>query len=84
MKFPPCLRVPALICLLTAFLVAQDTPSARGFDHFYNLEYDQALAEFQKAAQQELLTVHPIEGVAVGIARHLDADRLLAIFDAPP
>ena len=63
-KFPPCLRVPALICLLTAFLVAQDTPSARGFDHFYNLEYDQALAEFQKAAQQEPNAMDPHNYIA--------------------
>src|SRR5215472_6280855 len=31
---------------------ADDDPIARGFDHFYNLEYDQALAIFQQAAAQ--------------------------------
>ena len=30
-------------------LAAQDSPVAQGFDHFYNLEYDQAIADFQRA-----------------------------------
>jgi tetratricopeptide (TPR) repeat protein len=30
-------------------LAAQDTAVQRGFDHFYNLEYPEAVAEFQKA-----------------------------------
>jgi len=50
--------------LLAVPLVAQDTPSARGFDHFYNLEYDQALAEFEKAAQQEPNAIGPHNHIA--------------------
>jgi len=41
--------VAALAGVLTLPIVAQDTPDARGLNHFYNLEYDQALAEFEKA-----------------------------------
>src|SRR5713101_6903056 len=63
-KFSPCLRVSALMVLLAVPLVAQDTPSARGFDHFYNLEYDQALAEFEKAAQQEPNAIGPHNHIA--------------------
>lgn len=50
--------------LLAFSLAAQDTPSARGFDHFYNLEYDQALAEFEKASQQEPNAMGPHNHVA--------------------
>jgi tetratricopeptide (TPR) repeat protein len=50
--------------LLAVPLVAQDTPAARGFDHFYNLEYDQALAEFEKAAQQEPNAIGPHNHIA--------------------
>jgi tetratricopeptide (TPR) repeat protein len=50
--------------LLAFPLAAQDTPSARGFDHFYNLEYDQALAEFEKAARQEPNAMGPRNHVA--------------------
>ncbi len=34
----------ALVCQLTA----APPPISKGFDHFYNLEYDQAIAEFEK------------------------------------
>jgi tetratricopeptide (TPR) repeat protein len=30
-------------------LLAQESVAASGFDHFYNLEYDQAIADFEKA-----------------------------------
>ena len=52
------------MCLLAMLLVAQDTPSARGFDHFYNLEYDQALAAFEMAAQQEPNAIAPHNHIA--------------------
>ncbi len=38
--------------LLAAPLLGSDA-TARGFEHFYNLEYDQAEAEFEKALQAE-------------------------------
>ena len=50
--------------LLAFSLAAQDTPSARGFDHSYNLEYDQALAEFENAAQQEPNAIGPHNHIA--------------------
>ena len=34
-------------------LAGQESAVARGFDHFYNLEYDQALADFQQAIRQD-------------------------------
>jgi tetratricopeptide (TPR) repeat protein len=33
-------------------LSAQESLAAEGFDHFYNLEYDQAIADFEKAIAQ--------------------------------
>ena len=38
----------ALIALAPR-LSAQESVAAEGFDHFYNLEYDQAIADFEKA-----------------------------------
>src|ERR1700730_2346994 len=32
---------------------AEDSAVAQGFDHFYNLEYDQAVADFQRAIAQD-------------------------------
>ena len=39
----------AALAVLAAPLVAQDTAVERGFEHFYNLEYPEAIAEFQRA-----------------------------------
>src|SRR5690349_15604917 len=50
-RIAPWISAVAFLVPLVFPAAAQDTPSARGFDHFYNLEYDQALAEFKKAAQ---------------------------------
>ena len=33
---------------LIGVLAAQDPLSAKGFEHFYSLEYDEAVAEFEK------------------------------------
>jgi tetratricopeptide (TPR) repeat protein len=52
----------ALMCL--APVLAQDASTARGFDHFYNLEYDQALADFEKAAQQDQQAIGPQNHIA--------------------
>ena len=41
----------ALIALAPR-LLAQESLAAEGFDHFYNLEYDQAIADFEKAIAQ--------------------------------
>ena len=54
--------VSALLCLSPA--LAQETPTARGFDHFYNLEYEQALAEFEVAQKQEPEAIAPYNHIA--------------------
>jgi len=46
-------RLPLLALIaLAPRLWAQDSLAAEGFDHFYNLEYDQAIADFEKAIAQ--------------------------------
>ena len=45
------LLILALIALAPR-LSAQESVAASGFDHFYNLEYDQAIADFEKAIAQ--------------------------------
>lgn len=37
------------LIILSATLLGSDTATTRGFDHFYNLEYEEAKAEFEKA-----------------------------------
>lgn len=41
------------LLLLASPLFATDAATVRGFDHFYNLEYEEAKAEFEKAIQAE-------------------------------
>src|ERR1700693_6296584 len=45
-------------------LMAQESADMRGLDHFYNLEYDQALAEFETAGQQDAQAIGPHNHVA--------------------
>jgi tetratricopeptide (TPR) repeat protein len=47
-------RLPVLcaILLLAASAIAQTPAVDEGFNHFYNLEYDQAIASFEKATAQ--------------------------------
>ena len=45
-------------------LRAQDASTDRGFAHFYNLEYDQAMAEFEKAIAQNSQSPDPHNHVA--------------------
>jgi tetratricopeptide (TPR) repeat protein len=57
------------LLLLSAFLCAwpligQESADSRGLNHFYNLEYDQALAEFEKAEQQDGQAIGPHNHVA--------------------
>jgi len=58
----PRLGVSALFFLVP--LLAEDTPIARGFDHFYNLEYDQALVEFETAQKQAPGDLAPYNHIA--------------------
>ncbi len=47
-------RLAALLLLFAALLpAAAEDPAAEGFDHLFNLEYDEALAVFQRLAAQE-------------------------------
>jgi len=57
-------RLGVSALLLFTPLLAQDTPIARGFDHFYNLEYDQALAEFEAAQKQDPQAIAPCNHIA--------------------
>jgi tetratricopeptide (TPR) repeat protein len=45
--------VLALMMLLAAPLAAQDPVVAEAFDHFYNLEFDEAIAEFELAVRAQ-------------------------------
>src|SRR5438045_9114291 len=52
-----------LVCI-SAFLcagrlIAQESADMRGLNHFYNLEYDKALAEFETAEQQDAQAIGP-------------------------
>jgi len=46
----PALVIPALSILLPTMAAAQDSSVDAGFQHFYNLEYDEALANFRADA----------------------------------
>ena len=46
-------RMLSALILLVAPLLAGDAATVRGFEHFYNLEYEEAKAEFEKAIQSE-------------------------------
>lgn len=56
------LCVAALACF--GLLLAEDAPTVRAFDHFYNLEYDQALADFETAAKQDPYAIAPQNHIA--------------------
>lgn len=50
------IRAIVVCLLLLSFsiqLIAEDSLVSKGLDHFYNLEYDQAAADFSAAAQQQ-------------------------------
>src|SRR3989442_137271 len=58
------LGVLALMGLVAGMLKAPESYTAEGFAHFYNLEYDQALADFEKAAQQDPQSPNPHNHIA--------------------
>ena len=47
------MRLLALLVAAAASLAAQTSLVDRGFDHFYNLEYDEAIADFRQAIAQD-------------------------------
>ncbi len=54
----------ALATVSVLALSAQDTPVGKGFAHFYNLEYDQAIEEFDRAIAQNPKSPDPHNHVA--------------------
>ena len=58
----PYLCVLGLVSVVP--LLAADTAISRGYDHFYNLEYDQALAEFETAQKQDPQAIAPYDHIA--------------------
>src|SRR5947209_7522602 len=44
------LVLPALFFVSLLLANAEDANTVQGFNHYYNLEYDQAIADFEKAA----------------------------------
>ena len=65
-------RFGVSVLFFLAPLLAQDTPIARGFDHFYNLEYDQAIADFKANVAQ-----HPDDPAAYDHLAHAILYRAL-------
>jgi tetratricopeptide (TPR) repeat protein len=53
MRSIPRTAISAIIACARLPLPAQDALAVPGFQHFYNLEYDQAIAEFEKAIAQK-------------------------------
>ncbi|MCU1262682.1 MAG: Tetratricopeptide 2 repeat protein [Bryobacterales bacterium] len=51
-------------CLIAA---AEDEITKRGFDHYYNLEYDQAIADFEQAARARPNSPEPHNNIAQAI-----------------
>jgi len=60
----PFLRLCVSAVIGVAYVAAQDSPDARGLNAFYNLDYDQALADFRQAEQQDPEAIGPHNHVA--------------------
>src|SRR5579859_2388871 len=58
------LRLCVSAVIGAALVAAQDSPDARGLNAFYNLDYDQALADFRQAEQQDPEAIGPHNHVA--------------------
>jgi tetratricopeptide (TPR) repeat protein len=58
------LRLCVSAVIGVALVAAQDSPDARGLNAFYNLDYDQALADFRQAEQQDPQAIGPHNHVA--------------------
>jgi tetratricopeptide (TPR) repeat protein len=58
------LRLCVSAVIGVALVAAQDSPDARGLNAFYNLDYDQALADFRQAEQQDPQAIGPHNHIA--------------------
>ena len=58
------LRLCVSAVIGVAYVAAQDSPDARGLNAFYNLDYDQALADFRQAEQQDPQAIGPHNHIA--------------------
>jgi len=58
------LRLCVSAVISVALAAAQDSPDAHGLNAFYNLDYDQALADFRQAEQQDPEAIGPHNHVA--------------------
>lgn len=59
------MRFATLLILLPSLVAAaEDANTLRGFDHYYNLEYDQAIADFELAAQSAPTSPKPHNNIA--------------------
>ena len=58
------LRLCVSAIIGVAYVAAQDSPDARGLNAFYNLDYDQALADFRQAEQQDPEAIGPHNHIA--------------------
>jgi tetratricopeptide (TPR) repeat protein len=65
----PSIWRPAVVVLLLAVnaIAGLEEDLAVGFDHFYNLEYDEAIAAFEKAARANPTSPLPQDGVAQSV-----------------
>lgn len=64
----PPLRVLAALSLFALYAYAgTDEHMERGFDHFYNIEYPEAIASFEKAALADPTSPYPPEAMAQSI-----------------
>jgi tetratricopeptide (TPR) repeat protein len=62
------MRLPALLLIsVAAAAAAQDDLVARGYQHFYNLQYDQALADFRRYEAQAPTDPNAFNHVAEGV-----------------
>src|SRR5271169_4277216 len=62
------MRLPALLLIsLASAAAAQDDLVVRGYQHFYNLQYDQALADFRRYQAQAPSDPNAFNHVAEGV-----------------
>src|ERR1017187_5298823 len=64
---PPSRTMMVLILSAANGIAGLDDDLGKGFDHFYNLEYDQSIAAFEKAAAENPTSPLPQDGIAQAV-----------------